>query len=310
MAAIPVIDVACGVLINAQAQVLIAQRPPGKLAAGKWEFPGGKIESGETAAQALARELDEELGIRVRRSYPLLRFRHAYSDRHVNLDVHCVTGFDGQPQSREGQALRWMSVAAIPALDVLPTVAPILRALELPADYVFTPATDPAVVLPRLAALPLNALVRLRCPSLDDDRYAAIAGAFVDTARQHRLRPLLDRDPQRCLQLGAAGWHATQSRLLGLSARPLPKALWFAASVHDAAGLAKAVEVDADCVVLGPVQPTTTHPGSSVLGWDGFAALAAAARLPVYAIGGVGPGDLAAARQAGAIGIAGISAYW
>lgn len=305
------IRVVCGVLVNERDELLIAQRPAGKLAAGKWEFPGGKIEPGETAAGALARELDEELGITVGAARRLLRFRHDYSDRSVDLEVLRVTGFAGEPRSREAQALLWLPADAVPTLDVLPTVAPILRALTLPADYVFTPAaTDPASLPPRLAQLPVNALVRLRRPDLDDATYVALASPFVARCRQLGLQPVLDRSPAFALDLGAAGWHATQAQLLNLSARPLPSSMWFAASVHDSGALAQAAALGADCAVLGPVQATSTHPGGAVLGWSGFAGIAAEARLPLYAIGGLGTADRVNAQTAGAIGIAGISAYW
>src|SRR5579884_2935910 len=99
----PLIPVACGVLINDRGEVLIAERPPDKLAAGKWEFPGGKIEPGESVEAALARELREELGIEVREARRLLRLRQDYSDRKVWLDTWLVTGWSGALHPHEGQ---------------------------------------------------------------------------------------------------------------------------------------------------------------------------------------------------------------
>ena len=161
----PLIDVACGVLVNASGEILIAQRPPGKIAAGKWEFPGGKIEPGETTEVALARELDEELGVCVRQAAPLARLRQDYSDRSVWLDTWKVPAFDGQPQPREGQQLAWVRPEAAGAYDLLPSCWRILAALLLPQHYVFTPA-DALIAdwLPQLSALPAGALLRLRRP--------------------------------------------------------------------------------------------------------------------------------------------------
>ena len=307
----PLIHVACGVLINAADEVLIAQRPAGKLAAGKWEFPGGKIEPDESARQALVRELHEELGITVQEAVPLLRFRHDYRDRCVFLDTWRVIAWDGVPESREGQSFSWLRAAAVSALDTLPTVAPILRALRLPAHYVFTPPqADAAFLLERIAQLPAGALLRLRQPELDEADYQRLATALLPTCRAAGIGLMLDRAPSLCAHLGAAGWHATNAALSRLDARPLADDFVFAASVHERHALRAAMRFGADCAVLGPVLATPTHPGHSGIGWSAFESIRGLAGLPVYAIGGVGPGRLDIARGYGAHGVAGISAYW
>jgi 8-oxo-dGTP diphosphatase len=299
------------VLLGEDGRVLAAQRPPGKLAAGKWEFPGGKIEAGETAEAALVRELREELGIEVIRSRRLLRFQHDYSDRRVILDVRIVEVFGGVAESREQQALRWLQPRDFEQLDALPTVAPILRALQLPADYVFTPPTIAvSSLIAALPSLPQAAWLRLRLPALGDAAYAAAAAEVLKAARCTGLRVMLDRDPQLVEQLDAAGWHATQARLDDYPDRPVSRERWFAASAHDHDSLRRAQRLGADCIVVGPINQTRSHPHASVLAWSGFSAVVSQADRPIYAIGGVGPEDLAKARAAGALGIAGISAYW
>jgi 8-oxo-dGTP diphosphatase len=307
----PLILVACGVLINAQGQVLLAERPAGKYAAGKWEFPGGKIEPGETARDALRRELHEELGVVVEQAAPLLRFQHAYSDRDVVLDCWSVTAWSGIAASQEGQRLLWRLPAEIRDLDVLPTVAPILRALGLPPHYVFTPPhADARFLRAHLAALPRGALLRLRRPNLADGQYAALARAILPDCRAADLRLMLDRAPALCQELGAAGWHATSATLMQLKARPLPPNYLVAASVHAAVEYAAAQRLGLDCAVLGPIKPTPTHPEAAGIGWPGFAVIRQTQALPLYALGGLGPADLEVAQTQGARGIAGISAYW
>lgn len=311
-AARPLIQVACGVLVNAQGRVLSAQRPGGKIAAGYWEFPGGKIEPGETALMALTRELHEELGVTVREARPLIRFHHAYSNRDVILDTWLVTAFDGEPHSCEGQALAWLAPADLAGQQqALPTVAPIARALNLPVDYVFTPPqADPASIQAGLRRLPPKVLLRLRLPGLPDADYERVARELLPECRALDLRLILDREPQQVVVLGADGWHATTRTLATLSQRPLPDELLCLASAHSREELLRAQRLGFDAAVLGPVLPTASHPGAATLGWGGFSGVIDELPLPVYAIGGLGPADAEAAFRAYAQGVAGISAYW
>ena len=301
----PVLAVACGVLVRG-GRVLLAQRPVGKVAAGAWEFPGGKIEPGETTRQALERELHEELGVEVRGARPLIRFRHEYTNRTVLLDTWLIDGFDGEPHGREEQALAWVTpeeLAAHP--QVLPTVLPIAGALRLPVDYVFTPAdADEAFLLERL---PAGALLRLRRPGLDDAAYAVLARRLAPACEAQGLRLVLDRDPALSAELGA-GWHATALVLAMLES--LPAGLQCHASCHTPEELARAAQLGFDSAVLGPVAATATHPGVSPLGWERFAEWIAPLQLPVYALGGVGPAQRDEAFAAYAQGVAGIRAYW
>ena len=128
-------------MIDAAGRVLIAQRPEGKHLAGGWEFPGGKLEAGEERLAGLARELREELGITIETPRPLIRVRHAYPTREVLLDVWVVRRFAGEPQSLDGQALRWCAQDDLPAASLLPADKPIVAALRLPErlTQVFTP---------------------------------------------------------------------------------------------------------------------------------------------------------------------------
>ena len=152
---LPHIGVACGVLRRADGAVLLAQRPAGKIAAGKWEFPGGKIETGESPRVALERELHEELGIGISQARPLIRFTHAYHDRIVTLDTWLVERWRHEVRAVEGQCFDWQAPDAAIALDLLPTVQPILAALRLPTDYVFTPPdADEARIRDGLDGLP------------------------------------------------------------------------------------------------------------------------------------------------------------
>lgn len=115
----PVIHVAVGIIVDPTGAVLVARRPEHVHQGGLWEFPGGKVEAGETVEAALRRELREELGIELGVAEPLLKVHHAYPDKIVLLDTWWVTAYAGEPCGREGQPLAWMQPA-----DLIESVFP------------------------------------------------------------------------------------------------------------------------------------------------------------------------------------------
>lgn len=122
--------VAVGVLRDHRGRVLVNRRPANKPQAGYWEFPGGKIEQGETAWAALVREFEEELGLTLSRGEHLMDLEHAYGERLVSLSVWSVASTAGRPQSREGQVLRWCYPPELRHLDLLPANGPIVDGLS------------------------------------------------------------------------------------------------------------------------------------------------------------------------------------
>ncbi len=132
MASPPEIHVIAGAICDASGRVLIAQRPRGRHMAGRWEFPGGKLDLGEDSYAGLKRELAEELGVIVREARPLIRLRHDYPDRRVLLDVWQVTAYEGEPKSLDSQALTWARPDELPEHDLLEADRAIVTALRLP----------------------------------------------------------------------------------------------------------------------------------------------------------------------------------
>jgi 8-oxo-dGTP diphosphatase len=127
--------VAACALVDADGRVLVAQRPEGKAMAGLWEFPGGKLNAGETPERCLIRELDEELGIDTEASClaPLTFASHGYADFHLLMPLYVCRVWRGTPEAREAQALRWVRPAklrelAMPAADA-PLIAPLVELL-------------------------------------------------------------------------------------------------------------------------------------------------------------------------------------
>lgn len=125
------LKVVAGVLTNAQGEVLINQRTHPPQFAGQWEFPGGKIEPGETLHQALVRELIEELGIEVLASTPLITFTHNYPHATVQLNVRSITEYSGTPSGVEGQAIQWIKPDALHEVNFLEANRPVINAVQL-----------------------------------------------------------------------------------------------------------------------------------------------------------------------------------
>jgi mutator protein MutT len=126
------LHVVAGVLRDASGRVLVAERPVGRHLAGGWEFPGGKLGADEPRRAGLARELREEIGIRVEAARPLMQIRHHYPDRSILLDVWLVTRYEGIPASLDGQRLRWCGDGDLGNAGLLPADQPVVAALRLP----------------------------------------------------------------------------------------------------------------------------------------------------------------------------------
>ena len=122
--------VAAGILCDAEGRVLIAERLGGGPFQGLWEFPGGKIGDGESAAEALSRELAEELGIELVACASVMRLRHEYDDRIVSIEFFIVSDWVSEPVGREGQALRWVPRERLDAGELLPADVPVIEALQ------------------------------------------------------------------------------------------------------------------------------------------------------------------------------------
>ena len=288
---------------------LMASRPEGKVYAGWWEFPGGKVEPGETARRALDRELHEELRIAVKQAYPWINRAFDYEHAKVMLRFFRVTDWEGEPHPHEGQGgLAWTHAARPEVSPILPANGPILRGLELPLVYGISAAADMGVenFLARLETALANGL---RLVQLRERMQAApeLAERVAGLCRLHGARLMVNGDVELATRLGA-GVHLKAKQLSEGAGRPdLP---WVGASCHDAAELDQAVAIGADFVVLGPVRETPSHPGAATLGWEAFRGLIEDYPLPVYALGGLSMGDLDRARRQGAHGIAMRSGAW
>lgn len=306
------VEVAAGVLLREDGCYLLGQRAPDAVYAGYWEFPGGKVEPGESPAQALVRELDEELGIRVTRLRPWLCREHLYEHAHVRLHFQEVAAWEGELADRVHSALAWVRPEGPAREPMLPANGPILKALRLPRTMGITQAAEIGVevqldALERALAGGLR-LVQVREATLPDAAREAFARAALARVRAHGGLLVVNEDEVLARRIGADGVHLPARRLAELNTRPDLE--WIGASCHTRDELEHAAALGLDYALLGAVKPTASHPERDTLGWDAFADRVRALPLPVLALGGLTPDDLNAAKAHGAHGVAGIRSFW
>jgi 8-oxo-dGTP diphosphatase len=308
------VHVAAAVVSDDRGRVLIAQRPAHAHQGGLWEFPGGKLEQGESARQALQRELREELGINVGSARPLIQVRHDYPDKSVLLDVWLVEHFTGIPAGREGQPLAWVALNGLAGYSFPAANIPIINALHLPDRYLITPdpGRDFSVFLAGLERSIEHgiSLVQLRAKQLAEEDYRQLAITVAGLCRSANVRLLLNCAPHLVPELGAQGVHLTGRRLRELEKRPLDPGYLVAASCHSREDVNRAGRLGLDFIVVSPVRETASHPGSPAIGFGGLQSLCEAAVMPVYALGGMQEADIGTAWQCGAQGIASIRGLW
>ena len=328
----PFQHVVVGAIFNGANEILLAFRPPTAPQGGLWEFPGGKVEAGESAPHALARELQEEVGISVVSARPLIRIHHHYPGRSrhpasggtcaslhgektVLLDVWRVDAFAGEPFGREGQPVEWVAIKDLAQRDYPAANWPIVNSVRLPSRYLITPEPSPNTQeflhdLGRSLRSGIR-LVQLRAKTLGETAYVELARQVLPVCHAHQAQLILNAAPTLVEEVGADGVHLDSTRLMSLSARPFSSSrLWVGASCHNAQELAHAARLGADFAVVSPVLETTSHPGARTLGWTGFRELTELAVLPVYALGGMTQRHVTQAYEHGAQGIAGVSSLW
>jgi len=308
-----VLEVAVGVIFNDCGQILIARRPDHQHQGGLWEFPGGKLEVGETPRQALDRELKEELAIRVESASPLITLRHDYPDRRVRLHVWRVERFSGMPCGMQGQPLNWVSRSDLARFEFPAANRPIVNAARLPDRYAIIDGPEESAndFLGRIEDYADRGIemIRLRASLLGAADYAMLAHRAAQFCKERGIALLINGPATLLKATGAAGMHLRSDELMRWPERPFGSNYWLAASCHDAAQLRQAGRIGVDFVVLGPVLPTATHPNAQSMGWENFAKLVYSAPLPVFALGGLSELHRDEAKRAGAQGIAGIRGW-
>jgi 8-oxo-dGTP diphosphatase len=314
----PAVEVAAAVLLRENPErFLLACRPEGKAYAGYWEFPGGKIEDGETPLAALTRELQEELGITLETATPWLCRDFVYPHAQTRLFFWRATKWQGEidvDTPIEHSAVRWVAMDAPCKLaPLLPANLPILKALRLPVRMGITQAETRGIPaeLARLEKAQQQGLrlIQVRDRGLSHAQRQGFLHAVAETAKAYGSWVLVSEDGDGAsVELarvsGAHGLHLTARALARTTARP--DFSWVGASCHNTAELMWAASMQLDYALLGPVLPTPSHPGAPALGWRRFAQWVSRTPIPVFALGGQDAQTLRIAQTHGAHGIAGI----
>ncbi len=345
-----IVEVSAAVLQRPDNSFLLAQRPHDKIWAGYWEFPGGKVEPGETAHQALVRELHEELGITVTTAYPWITRVFTYPHATVRLNFFRVTEWTGELHPHEGQQFAWQGFAdvverlnplqppfykvgsecsgdslfppvvkggrrgdlSVTVSPILPANAPVLRALALPTVYAISNATELGAE-PFLTRLQARLDAGLRLIQL---REKDLSRDELRTLAQRVLAMAHERGARVLLNGDVAMVQEVGANGVHLTSTQLaelkerPAVDWCAASCHSEEELRRAESLGCDFALLSPVLATLSHPGAANLGWEKFATMAAGSSIPVYALGGLKQEDMTTAWQHGAHGIALLRQAW
>jgi 8-oxo-dGTP diphosphatase len=323
--AVKPLHVAAAVIKNAQGQILISLRNRALHQGGLWEFPGGKVEPGETPEQALKRELKEELDIMVSTSTPLITVSHQYPDLAVLLHVYLVRDFLGIAKGCEGQPLKWVDAEVLSRYEFPAANQPIITAARLPAYYAILDDADVALLMVNLKKI-LNRgvkLIQARLKRLPPDAVKAFLERAHPLCKKQGALLLMNSDAKfsegrvfndldsaftEMHQIHVDGLHLTSLHLMAKNRRP-ENVQWLAASCHSLEELQHAERIGVDFAVLAPVFSTQTHPGVNPLGWEQFEQLVSKTNLPVFALGGMTEAFLSKAQEAGGQGIAAIRAF-
>ncbi|MFW2440228.1 MAG: Nudix family hydrolase [Arenicellales bacterium] len=306
------IDVAVAVIKRKDGKVLFAERPPGKACAGEWEFPGGKIEAGESARQALEREIREELAINITEARPWITLSHSYPHASVLLHFFIVSGWTGHEHGEEGQRLSWQNLSELTISPLLAANGPVLRALLLPDTYAISCASEIGgeEFLRRLPVAIKKGLrmLQLREKSLSNSQLRRLIDKILPITDPSGVKILINSDMPDVQPQHIYGLHLTSKHLLQLDHRPDYKLV--AASCHSRHELEHAIKLGLDFAVLSPVNSTPSHPEAAALGMSKMSQIIENCAIPVYALGGMVAGQLHEIQSHGAHGIAMMRNAW
>ncbi len=293
----PVIDVAIAILLY-QNKVLVGWREAKQHQGNKHEFPGGKVEQGETPLAACRREIYEEVGVGLHDWHAFDVLEHEYDDLIVRLHLfHAIvpTALVNEIQ----QPWTWYSREELLNLNFPQANQAIIQRLYWPHQIKISAQLDD------LAQLKQDQLLYWRVEGTQQ-QLNELAGHSVEQFSRLIVNIDIFQQLNAIQQQAISTIHLKQPQLMALKPGDLQLGKRYIAACHDLAAMRQAQQIGCDALLLSPVLPTATHPDAIALGWEQFKCWVAQVEIPVFALGGMQPSDLAIAKAQGAYGIAGI----
>ncbi|MCG9480662.1 thiamine phosphate synthase [Acinetobacter pittii] len=292
----PIVDVAIAILIH-RGKILVGWRQEEQHQGGKHEFPGGKVEQGETPEEACRREIYEEVGIGLKDWHQFDYIHHEYDDIIVNLHLFHSYVPD-ELLNLIHQPWAWYTRDQLLHLNFPKANKNIIKRLYWPhlikiSNTLSTVENSDALLYWRIEEFEPQYIEQLT--ALDEGQRSNL---IINIAMWQQLSPELQKQIKTV--------HLKQSQLMNLHKGDLTVGVRYIAACHDAVSLKQAQQIGCDAVFISPVKTTATHPEAVALGWERFSELAQNSQIPVFALGGVHPDDLATAQKHGAYGLAGI----
>jgi len=294
----PIVDVAIAILIH-RGKILVGWREEQQHQGGKHEFPGGKVEQGETPEEACRREIYEEVGIGLKDWHQFDYIHHEYDDIIVNLHLFHSYVPD-ELLNLIHQPWAWYTREQLLHLNFPKANKDIIKRLYWPHFIKISPTLTPVenddtLVYWRIEEADADQRYLEQLSALDENQLSKL---IINTDIWQQLSPELKKQIKTV--------HLKQSQLMNLHKGDLTVGLRFIAACHDAVSVQHAQQIGCDAVFVSPVKVTETHPDASALGWNRLNDLIEKCQIPVFALGGMSPDDLATAQKHGAYGLAGI----
>jgi len=308
------LHVAIALIHNQTSDILLQQRAESVHMARLWEFPGGKVELGESPKIALRRELKEELGIVVTQARLFFSFNYQYPELAIRFHVFVVEAYEHLPMGHEGQLIRWQALADLSLSSMPPANQTIVQALRLDTRYMIADQDVLAEQLEQQIETQLASgiqLIQLRAHTLSRQHYFKLLNNVQGLLAAKQAQVILNcpLDWLKAEQWPYLHLSAKQLRLAYAKYQSGERHQYFSASVHDEEELNMANALSLRCILLAPVLKTPTHSECKSLAWAGFQRLASMSNWPVFALGGMTKDQLAVAQAHGGHGIAGIRAF-
>lgn len=316
-------------------RVLISKRREGTHLAGKWEFPGGKVNPGETAVEALKREMKEELSIIPDYPIPLMQIKHSYPEKQILLDVWQAEKYSGTIVANEGQEFCWSKINDLNGADFPSADVPVITALKLPTIMIITP--EPALYFNKydfhgasfqklfledlertLSALKdiegmggkERTALQLRSKILSGEQLKKLATSVKAICREKNVKFFMNGNLEIAIEAGVDGIHFPHANLSDINKLSCRDHFLIGTSCHTFKELELAEKFGVDYLFVSPVNVTKTHPEAMPIGWEGFRNIVSESTVPVYALGGVNCNHIKTAIENGGQGVAAIRGFW